>query len=81
MRSNRIGGTKTKDMKYTIEPMDPWKFEENGKIVSLNGFAFMDEYGKCIVIVYGERRRDAMKKYFDSDTNELKLKYYYVPIV
>ena len=33
------------------------------KQISYNAYAFIDEDGKCIIIVAGEKRRDAMSKY------------------
>ena len=33
------------------------------KMVSYNAYAFLDENGKCIIIVAGEKRRDQMMEY------------------
>ena len=51
-------------MKYTIQNMsNPFVFFENKKKITLNGYAFIDENGKCFIIVYGEGRRDSIKNY------------------
>ena len=61
-------------MKFTIENLSAWaSFDENGKIVQ--GYAFMDESKHCIIIVYGEGKRDLMAKYLEGDTDPLHLKY------
>jgi hypothetical protein len=53
-----------------------FEFLENNKnLTSLNGYAFMDECGCCIIIVYGEGRRDAMSKYLTEKGDPLGLKY------
>jgi hypothetical protein len=56
-------------MKYKLE------YTEGKSVISLNGYAFMDEYGCCIIIVYGENKRDAMSKYLTEDGDLLKIKY------
>ncbi len=33
------------------------------KLVSYNAYAFLDEDGRCIIIVAGEKRRDLMSEY------------------
>lgn len=40
-------------MEYTIEE------------IGVNGYAFIDETGRCFIIVYGESKRDFIKKYLD----------------
>lgn len=35
----------------------------------------MDEFGSCIIIVYGEGRRDDMRKCLSEDGNEFGIKY------
>jgi hypothetical protein len=57
-------------MKETLEFID-----ENKKVIKLNGYAFIDKWGHCILIVYSEGRRDAMSKYLNGDTDELGIKY------
>ena len=59
----------------------PFIFFENKKKIVLNGYAFIDEFGKCIIIVFGEGRRDSMKNYFDGPTDELQIKYQYVDML
>ena len=69
-------------MKFTIEKLKH-KFEfleNNHTFVSLNGYAFIDEFGGCIIIVYGEGRRDAMSKYLNDDGDLLKIKYKVIPL-
>ena len=41
----------------------------------LSAYAFLDESGNCIIIVYGEGRKNFMSKYLDSDKDPLNLKY------
>ena len=41
----------------------------------LNGYAFIDEMGGTIIIVYGEGYRDLMSKYLDADGDKLNIKY------
>ena len=46
-------------MKHTIEKLkNTWEYTEGKTVVSLDGYAFMDEFGSCIAIVYTEGRRD-----------------------
>lgn len=40
--------------------------DENKKEISLNGYAFIDENGKCIMIVYGENRKNDLSKYLNN---------------
>lgn len=56
-------------MKHIIEKM---KVQD---VDGLSAYAFLDESGNCIIIVYGEGRRDSMSKYLDSNTDPLNLKY------
>ena len=51
------------------------EYIEGKSYVSLAGYAFIDECGGCIIIVYGEGRRDAMAKYLNEDGDMLKIKY------
>ena len=41
----------------------------------MSGYAFIDECGNTIIIVYGDGRRDDMSKYLNSDGDLLKIKY------
>jgi hypothetical protein len=52
-------------MKFTIEKMKtPLTFlDDKKKEIVLNGYAFINEYGHCIIITYGEGYRDLMSKY------------------
>ena len=45
---------------------EPFIFFENKKKISINGYAFLDEFGKCLIIVCGEGRRDSIKKYLSN---------------
>lgn len=38
-------------------------FVEDKKTTILTGYAFIDEMNKCIIIVYGERKRDLFIEY------------------
>ena len=63
-------------MKHTIEKLkNKLEYTEGKTVVSSNGYAFIDERGGCIIIVYGEGRRDAMEKYLNDDGDILKIKY------
>ena len=64
-------------MKHTIVKMkQPLVFlNDNRKEVTTNGYAFIDEWGGTIIIVYGEGRRDDMSKYLSNDGDLLRLKY------
>jgi len=51
-------------MKFTVKKMDSsYMFIENKKIISLNGYAFIDEFGYTIIIVCGENRRKLMNDF------------------
>jgi hypothetical protein len=39
--------------------------DNNGKKISYNGYAFIDIFGRCIVIAYGEDKRDNINKYLN----------------
>lgn len=68
-------------MQHTIEKMPPLEIvDDKGNLIKINGYAFMDEYGSCIIIVYGEGRRDAMSKYLNSESDPLGIKYKYVDL-
>jgi hypothetical protein len=63
-------------MEHTIEKLKPsLSFYEDKKEIIMNGYAFIDRCGKCIIIVYGEGRRDSMSKYLSGNTDELHIKY------
>lgn len=49
--------------------------DDKGKLIKINGYAFIDECGSCIIIVYGEGRRDGMSKYLNSEGDPLGIKY------
>jgi len=70
-------------MNYTIKKL-PTKLtfiDDQKKVVSLNGYAFIDEWGHCIIIVYGEGRCDSMSKYLSGDTDEVKIKYHCIDLM
>ncbi len=68
-------------MQHTIEKISPLEIlDDKGKLIKINGYVFMDECGSCIIIVYGEGRRDTMSKYLSSEGDPLKLKYRYVDL-
>jgi hypothetical protein len=63
-------------MEYTIEKLkNPLVLIDNGKELTTNGYAFIDKCDRCIIIVYGEGRRDSMSKYLSGNTDELHIKY------
>lgn len=63
-------------MKHTIVKMKhPMVYTENKKEISMEGYAFLDEAGKTIIIVYGEGRRDDMDKYLTNDGDLINIKY------
>jgi hypothetical protein len=63
-------------MKHTIEKMKhKLEYLDGKSSISLNGYSFIDEFGGCIIIVYGEGRRDAMSKYLTEEGDLLKIKY------
>lgn len=49
-------------MKQTLEILD-----ENNKKNSLSGYAFIDEWGGCIMIVYGEKKKELLAKYLSEN--------------
>lgn len=69
-------------MKHTIEKMPPLEIvDDKGNLIKINGYAFMDECGSCIIIVYGEGRRDAMSEYLNSDSDPLGIKYKIINLI
>ena len=38
---------------------------ENEKEVRYKGYAFIDQYDNCHIIVYGEARKKTLKEYFN----------------
>jgi 6-phosphogluconolactonase/glucosamine-6-phosphate isomerase/deaminase len=63
-------------MEHTIEKLkNQISFVEDKKTITMNGYAFIDKCGNCIIIVYGEGRRDSMSKYLSGNTDELHIKY------
>ena len=68
-------------MKFTIEKLKlKLEYTEGKTIVSQTGYAFVDECGGTIIIVYGEGRRDAMSKYLSEDGDLLGIKYKIMPL-
>ena len=46
-------------MEYSIKNFQPLRILNDDKsIIILNGYAFIDKFGYCIIIVYGESKRD-----------------------
>jgi len=58
-------------MKHTITKMNHilTYLNDDRKLISLNGYAFLDENRKCIIIVYGEGRRDLLSKHLTEQLN------------
>jgi len=46
-------------------------FDDNGRDVTLTGYAFIDEHGKCAIIVYGEKKMKLLKEYYNIDSKKL----------
>ena len=40
-------------------------YEGKKLIASLNGYVFIDKMGHCIIIVYGESKRDSLSEYLN----------------
>lgn len=59
-------------MKFTISKMEHvlTVFNDDRKLISLNGYAFIDENNKCFIIVYGESKRDLLSKYLNELNNK-----------
>jgi hypothetical protein len=53
----------------------PMVYVENKKEFRMEGYAFLDEAGGTIIIVYGEGRRDDMDKYLTNDGDLINIKY------
>ncbi len=50
-------------MEYTIQKMNHvLKYQDDNKWVMINGYAFIDSLGHCMIIVYGEGRRDVLNQ-------------------
>jgi hypothetical protein len=64
-------------MKHTIEKMKAPMvlLNDSRKETIMNGYAFVDEMGGTIIIVYGEGYRDLMSKYLDADGDLVHIKY------
>lgn len=41
----------------------------------MQGYAFLDKFGGCIIITWGENRRDFLIKQLNSENNSLGIKY------
>jgi hypothetical protein len=50
-------------MRFIISKMPPIITIEDNKKLIKNGYAFIDENGYCIIIVYGDNNKDLMSKY------------------
>ena len=60
MSSSLMRCSNLNKVKYTIKTMEIILIFNDKKI---NGYAFIDECGHCIIIVYGESKRDLIKNY------------------
>lgn len=59
-------------MKYTITDIS-YRYEfvdDKKKKHSYKGYAFMDESNHCMIIVYGENKRDLMIEYLLENSDE-----------
>lgn len=52
-------------MEFRIQKMkNVLKFQdETNKWISINGYAFIDIWGHCIIIVYGESKKNLLNQY------------------
>jgi hypothetical protein len=64
-------------MNHSISAMkEPLVFlDDKRKEIRTTGYAFIDEWGHTIIIVYGEGRRDDMSRYLNADGDVLNIKY------
>jgi hypothetical protein len=55
-------------MHFTVKKMEGKVafVNEDKRRVWLNGYAFLDECGHCIIIIYGEDRKKDVEKYFNT---------------
>ena len=56
-------------MKHTVKKFDrklPIFDDKHKKIGESQGYSFLDERGNCIIITYGEGRRDLISDYFNN---------------
>jgi hypothetical protein len=54
-------------MEHTItKSKEKITFADDKNDVELYGYAFIDKHGHCIVIVYGENRKDSTSKYLNA---------------
>jgi hypothetical protein len=55
-------------MVHTIKKMSHvMRFiNDDRKLILLNGYAFLDECGRCIIQVYGEGKRDFLSNHFNN---------------
>lgn len=68
-------------MIHTIKKFDskmPILDENRKKIGESQGYSLTDEKGRCIMIAYGEGRRDQLSEYLNNPEN--KLGYHYINI-
>lgn len=49
-------------MKFSVQEANKIKFSSKDKDEIIQVYAFIDEYNKCICMVYGEGNRDTMSK-------------------
>lgn len=43
---------------------------DDRKLILLNGYAFIDESGRCFIQVYGEGKRDFLTNYLNNLLND-----------
>lgn len=69
-------------MNHRIEKLKhKLEYQDGKNLISLNGYAFIDDFGNTIIIVYGENRRDDMAKYLSEDGDRLGIKYHCVNLL
>jgi len=54
--------------------------DKDGKVISIDGYAFIDEEGRTIIQGYGRARKEQLSKYLSADGDVLGMKYRYVDL-
>lgn len=60
-------------MEFTISKMNTSMpaYKNDGTIEYLTGYSFIDKFGHCFIIVYGESKRDYLKNKLTGDSENL----------
>jgi hypothetical protein len=54
-------------VKTTVEKISPLIILDDKKIITKNGYAIIDEYGCCIIIVYDENKMKIVLEYLTNN--------------